>query len=134
MMDLYKPYFAKDDNPKRDLLVSRIFTIFWAVILSSVAFLFIRVLQSVVEIALSIASITYGGLLGTFLLGTLFKKTRQKDAIGGFTAGILVMVSLIVIPMILGKQPIVYWTWYVLIGCTATLIVGNLMAGFGKKS
>jgi len=127
MMDLYKPYFGKSNDEKRELVVSRIFTIFWGVILSLVALLFIRVLQSVVEIALGIASITYGGLLGTFLLGVLFKKPDEKAAMWGFSAGIIAMLSLVVIPFLFGISPIVHWTWYTLIGCSVTLLVGNFV-------
>ncbi|RKY52692.1 MAG: sodium:solute symporter, partial [Candidatus Neomarinimicrobiota bacterium] len=133
MMDLYKPHFVKSNNEKRELIVSRIFTIFWGVVLSLVAFLFIRVLQSVVEIALGIASITYGGLLGTFLLGALFKKPDERAAIWGFSAGIIAMLSLIVIPFLFGNPPIVHWTWYTLIGCSVTLLVGNLVTYAEKR-
>ncbi len=128
MNDLYKPYFGKKGDAQQDLKVSRILTIFWAVVLVLVAFMFIRVLQSVVELALSIASITYGGLLGTFLLGALFKHIDQKAAIWGFTTGIVTMLSVIVIPHICGAAPLVHWTWYTLIGCAATLLVGNLVS------
>lgn len=133
MMDLYKPYFGKANDPVRDLKVSRILTIFWAVVLTAVAFLFVNILQSVVEIALSIASITYGGLLGTFMLGVLFKKPDQRDAIWGFSAGILAMLLFIVLPFILGRPSVVYWTWYTLIGCTVTLIVGNVAERIHRK-
>ena len=126
MVDLYKPHFSPGNDESKDLWVSRMFSIFWAVILSLVAFLFIRVLQSVVEIALGIASITYGGLLGTFLLGVLFKKPQQKDAIRGFAAGLITMLLIILIPILVGAAPIFHWTWYVLIGCSVTLLVGNL--------
>lgn len=130
MMDIYKPYFGKNATDKQDLWASRMLTIFWAVILSAVALLFINVLASVVEIALGIASITYGGLLGTFLLGVLFKGPKQTSAIVGFSAGIAVMLLIILIPMALGKPALVNWTWYTLIGSSVTLIVGNLWHKF----
>ena len=126
MLDLYKPFFAKEDNPVRDLKISRILTIFWAAILTLVAFIFIQVQQSVVEIALGIASITYGGLLGTFLLGRFFKKTQEPGAIAGFTSGIAVMLMIILIPKLIGSPSIVHWTWFVAIGSTLCIIVGTL--------
>ncbi len=126
MLDLYKPYFAKEDNPLRDLKISRLLTIIWAIILTFVAFLFIQVQQSVVEIALGIASITYGGLLGTFLLGRFFKSTEEPGAIAGFTSAIAVMLMIILIPKLLGTSPIVHWTWFVAIGSTVCIIVGTL--------
>jgi len=126
MLDLYKPFFAREENPERDLKISRIMTIGWAIVLTLVAFLFIQVQQSVVEIALGIASITYGGLLGTFLLGRFFKNTHEAGAIAGFTAGIVVMLTIILIPKMLGTPAIVHWTWFVVIGSSVCIIVGNL--------
>jgi len=135
MMDIYKPHFAKVDDPVKDLKISRRLTIVWALVLTAVAFLFINILQSVVEVALSISSITYGGLLGTFLLGVLFRRVNQKAAIYGFSAGILVILAFIVLPIALGKPSVVYWTWYTLIGCTVTIIVGNIAQSLiGKKT
>jgi SSS family transporter len=126
MLDLYKPFFSRQENDKHDLIISRILTIVWAVILTLVAFLFIHVQQSVVEIALGIASITYGGLLGTFLLGRFFKNIKQPAAIAGFTSGILVMLMIILIPKLLGIPAIVHWTWFVAIGSLACIIAGNI--------
>jgi Na+(H+)/acetate symporter ActP len=91
-----------------------------------VAFAFIRIQQSVVEIALGIASITYGGLLGTFLLGLFFKRVMQQAAMVGFTCGILIMVVLIALPQLMAVKPLVHWTWYVAVGTTTTVLAGIL--------
>ena len=95
-------------------------------ILIFVAFLFIQVQQSVVEIALGIASVTYGGLLGAFLLGLFDKKTGTVSAVIGMTAGLLVMLLIILIPKITGTHEFVHWTWYVAIGTVVTVISGKL--------
>jgi SSS family transporter len=126
MFDLYKP-LKKELNPQKELYLSRIITIIFAIILSVVALLFIQLQQSVVEIALGIASITYGGLLGTFLLGLFNKKVNQRNAIIGFSLGIMTMVMIILIPKFAGNPPIVHWTWYVLIGSTVTILSGILL-------
>ncbi len=126
MLDLYKPFFAREENPERDLKISRILTITWATVLTFVSFIFIQLQQSVVEIALGIASITYGGLLGTFILGRFFKNTQESGAIAGFTAGIAFMLMIIFIPKMIGIPAIVHWTWFVAIGSTVCIIVGNL--------
>jgi len=133
MIDLYKPFFARENNPVHDLKISRILSVVWAVILTMVAFLFIQVQQSVVEIALGIASITYGGLLGTFLLGRFFSQVRQTAAIAGFSAGIIVMLLIILIPKITGTSSIVHWTWFVAIGATVCIITGMMWQFFSKK-
>ena len=126
MFDLYKPLSGKDISPQKELLVSRIFTVIAGLILVLVAFLFIELAQSVVEIALGIASITYGGLLGTFLLGLLSKKVNEKSAILGFSAGILSMLAVSLVPILMNRPPLIHWTWYVLLGSGITVAVGSL--------
>jgi SSS family transporter len=127
MLDLYKPYFGQNNSTGKDLFISRMITIMWGIVLSLSAFLFIGILQSVVEIALSIASITYGGLLGTFILGAIFKNVRQRAAIIGFASGIFVMLLIILLPIIRGVSAGIHWSWYTFIGSSVTVIVGLLI-------
>lgn len=126
MNDLYIPFFGKKLDDKRQLGKSRMFTIFWAGMLVIAAIFFMETSRAVVEVALSIASFTYGGLLGTFLLGILNKKAKQEDALGGFTAGIFIMVSVI-------SLKLVAWTWFTFVGVLATLIVGSVLSGLTKE-
>jgi solute:Na+ symporter, SSS family len=121
ILDLYLPLSKKNISEEKQLKISRIFTIFWTILLLFSAFLFMKSPRSVVEIALSIASFTYGGLLGTFLLGILVKKSRQEDALAGFASGIFVMITII-------SLKLTAWTWYTLIGVLVTLIVGKLLS------
>jgi hypothetical protein len=58
---------------------SRLHTVAWSVILIGSAMLFTDVENHVVEVGLKVASFTYGGLLGAFLLGLLFKSTTARD-------------------------------------------------------
>ncbi len=119
LVDLYKPYFGKHSNDEKDLRLSKLFSVAWTVILVATAFIFIHTNESVIEIALSIASVTYGGLLGTFLLGVLFRKPQQTDAIIGFSAGLLILIYIFFF------TPIA-WTWYTIIGSLTTIIVGYI--------
>lgn len=125
MMDLYIP-FKKSIDEKKNLLYSKLLTIFWAVMLIFSAFVFMESSKAVVEIALSIASFTYGGLLGTFLLGLSNKKIQQNHAIAGFISAIVIMSFIIFFK-------VVAWTWFILIGVCVTLLVGNLVSMFSKK-
>ncbi|MBD3223808.1 MAG: sodium/solute symporter [Caldithrix sp.] len=124
MLDLVKPLMKKDMSERRALHISRWITIVAAFILTLVAFIFIRMSESVVEIALGIASITYGGLLGTFLLGLFSRRTTETGALVGFSAGIVVMLSVSLAPIIFGLSPLVHWTWYVALGSAVTIILG----------
>ncbi len=126
VMDILVPYFKKFEDDRKKLLASRIITIIWAFILVFVAFLFMESSKAVVEIALSIASFTYGGLLGTFLLGIINKKVTQEDALAGFVSGIFIMITVITLKL-------TAWTWYTLIGVSTTIIVGSLLATLQKN-
>jgi SSS family transporter len=125
LIDLYKPYFGKDSSDANDLKLSRLFSFLWTVILLATTFVFLKSNESVIEIALSIASVTYGGLLGTFLLGVLFRKPRQVDAVIGFTAGLLVLIYIFFL------TPVAY-TWYTVIGSLVTVVVGLTSSQFGR--
>jgi len=126
MIDLYLPFFGKADNEKNELRISRLFTIMWASLLVGAALFFMESPRAVVELALSIASFTYGGLLGTFLLGILIKKAKQEDALAGFVSGIFIMIAVI-------SLKLVAWTWYTLIGVIATLLIGSLLNILSEK-
>ena len=126
MMDLYLPLTKKDLNDEQKLRISRMFTIMFGFLLVLSAFFFKESSRAVVEIALSIASFTYGGLLGTFLLGIIFKKSKQEDALAGFVAGIFIMITVI-------SLKLVAWTWFTFVGVIATLVVGGLLSKYNER-
>jgi len=68
---------------------------------------------------LTIASITYGALLGVFLLGTWNKKANERGALAAFVSGIVAMI------LVKLFSPLA-WTWYVLVGTLATYAIGTL--------
>jgi solute:Na+ symporter, SSS family len=120
MYDYIIPYYRKLSRAN-EIGLSRLITLIWCLLLTGSAIFFMQTSQAVVELALSIASFTYGGLLGTFFLGVLFKSPRLQDALPAFVIGILVMVYVILFTS-------VAWTWYTLIGATVTVITGKLLA------
>jgi Na+/proline symporter len=119
MYDYVMPYF-KRVHAGNEVIVSRAITLAWCLLLVGSASIFMNSPKAVVELALSIASFTYGGLLGTFFLGVLFKKPQLRHAIPAFLAGIGVMVY-----VILGTR--IAWTWYTLIGASVTVLTGLVL-------
>jgi SSS family solute:Na+ symporter len=119
-LDLFKfTRRGKELEAKNEVRWSRYFTLFWGIVLVGGAMLFTDTTNPVVEIGLKIASFTYGGLLGTFFLGLLFKRTNQRDAYIGFIAGLLAMAAVL-------EFTAIDFTWHTFIGCAVTIIVGNL--------
>ncbi len=117
VLDILKPLRGADWDEATMLRRSRLVSVFWCIVIILAATLFISTPKTVVELALSIASYTYGGLLGVFLLGLLLRRVQQTDALVGFFVGIVGMGAVIVF------TPIA-WTWYTLIGSLLTVGTG----------
>ncbi len=134
-LDLYKPYFGKGNTEEEDLKVSRIITMVWAVILTGSAFFF-AVLQlqegerpAVVELGLGIASYTYGGLLGAFVLGRWFDKPDKRDALIGFFAGLISLLFMVKGPVqdiLPGEGLAIAWPLYTVVGSIVVVLAGNI--------
>ncbi|MFQ5571863.1 MAG: sodium:solute symporter [Rhodothermales bacterium] len=146
MMDLYERLGRTKMDEKKALSVSRLLTLFWGVVFIGFASLFQDNENPVVELGLAIASFTYGGLLGVFLLGLVTKRTQQLDAVIAFVITILFMILVIFgiwysplegwqFVFAPGDERIaeaglrsIGWPWYTVIGSSVTLIVGSLLA------
>ena len=137
--DIYLPLTKRPADDPGLLSVGKKFTLVWAVILIGGALLYRQQGTPVVVIALSIASFTYGGLLGGFFLALFVKRARQRDAITGMAFGILAMTFVVfakqLTPLIPALEPLgrIAWPWYVLIGTTITMFVGFLSSLFGSR-
>ncbi len=143
LFDLYQRLGGKPLSDEHTLRLSRWLTGFWGVVFIGFAMLFTSTENPIVELGLSIASFTYGGLLGIFLLGLLNARPNQQD---GIIAFLIAIVSLFVIAkgvwfnpddgwmlkLMLRGAPEGFspigWPWYVAIGSAITLAVGSLLA------
>jgi SSS family transporter len=116
VMDFLKPLSRAVKSDAQWLRRARYATVLWGAILFGVA-LIARHWGSVLQAGLSIASIIYGSLLGVFLLGLLTKRVGELAAMCAMACGLVLMLY------IRFFTPIA-WTWYVLIGSSATFALG----------
>ncbi|MCJ7630639.1 MAG: sodium:solute symporter [Longimicrobiales bacterium] len=119
--DFWAPLRGIVGDEARILRVGKGFTLLWAALLIGGAVLFIPLSTrtSAVEVALGIASVVYGGLLGAFALGILADRADQRSTMTGMATGIgVVMVIWLTVP------DRVAWPWFVLIGTMVTFSVG----------
>jgi solute:Na+ symporter, SSS family len=116
IMDFYSRFNPQADEARK-MRLSRIATIFWALVLFSLAVLSLHKVGRVVEVGLQIASVAYGALLGAFLLGVLTRRANQNGAILGMLCGFMT-------ELYLWWWTPVPWTWWVAIGTTVTFAVG----------
>ncbi len=119
--DFYSSWTGKADS-KHLLTVGRLATLAWAVVLVGGALLFRSTDRPVVVIALSIASVAYGSLLGTYILAGLSRSARQSDAILAITVGSIAMIMIVLVKP--APFETLAWPWYVPLGTTITLAVG----------
>ena len=126
MMDFFLR--GRDVDERRRLLLSRVATVLWALVLFGLAILSLHKVSRVIEVGLQIASVAYGALLGVFLLGVLTKRANERGAMVGMVCGFAIEMWLW-----LGTR--VPWTWYVMIGTVVTFGVGyGLSLAFRKHS
>ncbi len=129
-LDFYAPLTGRI-GAEHLLRVGRWMTLLWAAVLVGGAMLFPNRQTPVVVLALSIASLTYGGLLGTYLLGGLWSRARQRDVIVAVVASVVVMT-----PVVLGFPVRLFaglaWPWYVPLGTGLTVLVGMASSMVGR--
>jgi solute:Na+ symporter, SSS family len=122
-MDIWLPLRRLPPTEAATFRAGRLFALMWGVVLTGGALLYPESRTPVVVVALSIASFTYGALLGVFFLGIYNVRARQRDAILGMSVGIVVMAAVVFAPSLK-----IAWPWYVLVGTTITLFAGTLSA------
>ena len=121
--DFYAPIVGRSDS-RHLLTVGRWATVLWAIVLTGGALAFSSNDQPVVVLALSVASITYGGLLATYIIAGSKRYFAQIDAIMAMvTTSAIMLVVVFVKP---GPFADLAWPWYVPLGTTIALAVSGI--------
>ena len=125
--DIYRPVIFKSGNERHYLLISRICVAMFGIILAFIAYFFSH-FEKFLWLAFKIGGVTYGSLLGVFLLGLLTKRRCNRVNVVAMTLSALGMLVL----LILSEKKIfpLGWTWLLLIGTFLTFATGWI---FGKS-
>lgn len=116
--DLYKP-FARNKSDGHLVKLAGWLTVIVGVVQIVVAIAFMRSGESALALALSVASLINGPILGVFLVGTFLKRAGEKHALVGMLASISLMLYILLATKIA-------WTWYALIGSITTVLIAGL--------
>lgn len=111
---------------KSSLKTSRLVSLFWASVLIGIALIFDESDSAIVIVGLQIASFTYGGLLGLFLLTKINKKFHLASIIVGLISSLLIVFYL--------KYLGLAWTWFILVSVLVNIIITVLFESFYKPS
>ena len=123
--DFWAPLSHSQGDDVRVLRAGRVFTLIWAGLLIAVAVGYVPLSENstAVEVALTIASLVYGGLLGAFCLGIADRGATSHGVILGMTVGIGIVTSIW-----LTAAESVGFPWFVPIGALVTTVVGAVMS------
>lgn len=124
--DLYAP-LVPGRNDRHYLAVSRFITVIAGIAQIGVAILLMGGTRSALDLALAVASLLNGPILGIFLLGAAGVRGKSV-ALVSMTIGLVAVTS-----VWLGTP--VAWPWYAAIGSLTTLLSGLLLRNVvGRKS
>jgi SSS family solute:Na+ symporter len=124
--DLVQPLAPGATSPKRWLWISRMFTVVFALILMAVAWL-LRDGGTFLWLAFKITSLTYGSLLGVFLLGRFSKRGSDLGNLMAMVSGTVVAgTGLWLVET--GRLPLA-WTWLLVLGAGTTILIGSIPQG-----
>jgi SSS family solute:Na+ symporter len=96
-----------------------VLTLLWGVVQIAVALVLRNKNRSALDLALSIASLINGPILGVFLVGVFLRRVSQAPALIGMIVSMAVMLYVYFTTRIA-------WTWYVFIGSVITVIAAWL--------
>jgi solute:Na+ symporter, SSS family len=117
VMDFYKPLARPGADDRHYLRVSRLATVVWGAVIITIALGAQYLQRSALELALTVASIPYGSMLGIFLLGVLTRRANSRGALVGALCALATLGYVM-------HYTTIAWTWYVAIGTIVTFSVG----------
>jgi len=123
VVDIYH-VSGREADPARILRLSRWATLLWGAVL-----LVLGLVRwgPVLEAGLTIASITFGSLLGLFLLAFFNRRATPNGALAGMITGLAVLLY-----AKFGTR--LAWTWFVLLGAVTTYLVGSLASLLDREN
>ena len=112
---------------KASLGFSKLISFIWAIVLIIIALMFDAGNKAIVMVGLEIASFTYGGLLGLFLLS----KSKRAFHPASLGIGLVASMGIVFVLKFFGLA----WTWYITVSVLVNLLVslGIDMTFFKKR-
>ncbi|MEC7759612.1 MAG: sodium:solute symporter [Candidatus Neomarinimicrobiota bacterium] len=98
---------------------SQIISLIWGLVLIGIALLFDESDSAIVIVGLKIASFTYGGLLGLFLLSKINRKFHPISLVTGLIASFLIVFYL--------NQIGIAWTWFIGVAVVVNFTVTHIV-------
>jgi SSS family transporter len=123
--DIYRPLIAPGRTDRHYLWVSRVAVVGFGLALAALAWGF-SFFDKILWLAFKIAGVTFGSLLGVFLLGLL---TRLRANHANVVAMIVMAVVNLVLLVLSEAGVIAFaWSWLVILGTLGTMVLAPLLS------
>ncbi len=129
--DIYRPLLIRGRSERHYLRVSRLCVLGFGVVLAVVAYGF-SFFDKILWLAFKIAGVTFGSLLGVFLLGLL---TRRPFADQANVVAMIAMAGLNAVLLTLSERQIVpfAWSWLVIVGTAGTMLLSAVFTRLARR-
>jgi SSS family solute:Na+ symporter len=123
--DIYRPLLVRGRPDAHYLRVSRIAVAAFGVILALLAWGF-SFFDRILWLAFKIAGVTFGSLLGVFLLGLVTRVRANRANV----AAMVVMAAVNLVLLTLAEMRVIAlgWSWLVIVGTAGTMLLAWLLA------
>ncbi len=122
--DIYRSVFVKRATEHHYLVVSRISVVGFGVILALLAYAF-SFFEKILWLVFKIAGVTFGSLLGVFLLGLLSSRPANRANVAAMVT--MSLVNLVLLLLSERKVFLLGWSWLVIWGTAGTIALAWLL-------
>jgi SSS family transporter len=129
--DIYRPLLVRGGSERHYLLVSRISVVGFGVILGVLAHAF-SAFDQILWLAFKIAGVTFGSLLGVFLVG-LVTGRPVRDWANVVAMVVMALVNLVLLVLSeTGVLPFA-WSWLVILGTAGTMVLALTLSAGARR-
>ena len=129
-MDIYKPYFAKDNDDKKLVTIGRI-TVLVALVIASFVAPMLGSVSQMFQYIQEYTGVVSPGILAVFIMGLFWKKTSTRGAIIGVLGSIPVALLLKLLPI---QMPFMDQMFYTCLITIAIIMGVSLTTGDGDDN
>jgi SSS family transporter len=130
--DIYRPLLARGRSERHYLAISRVSVVVFGAVLGTLAYAF-SAFDGILWLAFKIAGVTFGSLLGVFLLGLI---TRRPVADAANVVAMVAMALVNLALLILSETGALRfaWSWLVILGTAGTVVLALVLSPLmGKR-
>jgi len=130
--DIYRPLLVQGRSERHYLAVARVAVVGFGLVLGLLAYAF-SFFDKILWLAFKIAGVTFGSLLGVFLLGLLTRRP-VKDAANVVAMVVMAAVNLGLLVLSETKVLPFAWSWLVILGTAGTMVLAVGLSSWGRPA